>query len=172
MQILRKNSILSSPYPLQENDGYSYEFLTDTGIRYKIYFLDYSYIFSAYLNITCPVYSFNIEAIEGNPDLAPGDDRVGATVSTVMNLFFAQVDNVGVYVCDSMDDRQLARKRKFDLWFYTFNDGTLIKEDGLAVIEGTEIYNALLLHKNNSQLTEIILAYKELNERAGDKETS
>ena len=89
-----------------------------------------------------------------------------------MNLFFAQVDNVGVYVCDSMDDRQLARKRKFDLWFYTFNDGTLIKEDGLAVIEGTEIYNALLLHKNNSQLTEIILAYKELNERAGDKETS
>jgi hypothetical protein len=74
-----------------------------------------------------------------------------------------------VYVCDSMDSRQYARKRKFDLWFYSYNDGTLIKEDGLAMIEGTEIYNAMILHKKNNQLTEIILAFKELNEKAGDK---
>ncbi|HPN58037.1 MAG TPA: DUF6169 family protein [Chitinophagaceae bacterium] len=161
-----------SPYPLQVNDEYSFEFITETGIRYKIYFLDYSYLFNDYTHITCPVYSFNIDAIEGNPDLSPGDDRVGATVSVVMNLFFSQVDNVGVYVCDTLDDRQQARKRKFDSWFYAFNDGSLIKEDGLAIVEGTEIYNALLLHKNNSQLTEIILAYKELNERAGDKDIS
>lgn len=161
-----------SPYPLQVNDEYSFEFITETGIRYKIYFLDYSYLFNDYTHITCPVYSFNIDAIEGNPDLSPGDDRVGGTVSVVMNLFFSQVDNVGVYVCDTLDDRQQARKRKFDSWFYAFNDGSLIKEDGLAIVEGTEIYNALLLHKNNSQLTEIILAYKELNERAGDKDIS
>lgn len=161
-----------SPYPLQVNDEYSFEFITETGIRYKIYFLDYSYLFNDYTHITCPVYSFNIDAIEGNPDLSPGDDRVGATVSVVMNLFFSKVDNVGVYVCDTLDDRQQARKRKFDRWFYAFNDGSLIKEDGLAIVEGTEIYNALLLHKNNSQLAEIILAYKELNERAGEKDIS
>lgn len=72
-------------------------------------------------------------------------------------------------MCDSMDDRQYARKRKFDLWFYSYNDGSLIKEDGLAMIEGIEIYNAMILHKQNKQLTEIILAFKELNERAGEK---
>lgn len=158
-----------SPYPLQQNDEYSYEFVTDAGIRYKIYFLDYSYMFAEYAHITCPVYSFNIDAIEGNPDNTPGDDRVGATVSAIMNLFFSRIDNVAVYVCDSMDERQYARKKKFDLWFYSYNDGSLIKEDGLAIIEGSEIYNAILLHKQNKQLTEIILAYKELNERAGEK---
>ena len=169
MLTLKESSTLLSPYPLQENDEYSFEFITDAGIKYKIYFLDYSYMFSGYTHITCPVYSFNIDAIEGNPDDSPGDDRVGATVSDVMNLFFSKVDNVAVYVCDSMDERQYARKRKFDRWFYAYNDGSLIKEDGLAVIEGIEIYNALLLHKSNRQHTHIILAFKELNERADDK---
>ncbi|MDE3235488.1 MAG: hypothetical protein KGO81_05990 [Bacteroidota bacterium] len=126
-------------------------------------------MFQDYQHITCPVFSFNIDAIEGDPDLAPGDDRVGATISSVMNLFFTKIDNVAVYVCDSTDARQYARKRKFDIWFYSYNDGSLIKEDGLAIVEGTAIYNSMLLHKSNTQLTEIILAYKELNERAGDK---
>ena len=42
-------------------------------------------------------------------------------------------------------------------------------KDGIAMIEGVEIYNSLLLHKANKRLIEIIFAYKELNERAGDK---
>jgi hypothetical protein len=126
-------------------------------------------MFADYAHITCPVYSFSIDAIEGDPDNSPGDERVGVTVSYVMNLFFSKIDNVAVYVCDSMDERQYARKRKFDLWFYSYNDGSLIKEDGLAIVEGTEIYNAMLLHKQNKQLIDIILAFKELNERAGEK---
>jgi Family of unknown function (DUF6169) len=160
---------LLNPYPLQENDEYSFEFLTDAGIKYKLYFLDYSYIFADYTHISCPVYSLNLDAIQGDPDNAPGDDRVGATVFSVMQAFFAKVDNVAVYVCHNMDERQYARKRKFDRWFYAYNDGSLIKEDGLAVVEGTEIYNAMLLHKQNKQLTEIILAYQELNERGSGK---
>jgi len=63
----------------------------------------------------------------------------------------------------------MARKRKFDLWFWIYNDGSLIKEDGMAIVEGTVIYNAMLLHKHNKQLTDIILAFKDLNEKAGNK---
>ncbi len=84
-----------------------------------------------------------------------------------MNLFFLTVDNVVVYVCDSIDNRQLARKRKFDLWFYSYNNGSLIKQDGIAVVEGAEIYNSILLLKQNRQRTEIITAFMELNERGG-----
>ena len=76
---------------------------------------------------------------------------------------------VVVYVCGSIDERQYARKRKFDLWFYMYNNGSLIKEDGLALVEGSEIYNTLLIHKSNQQLTEIIFSFKELNERTGEK---
>ncbi len=158
-----------SPYPLQENDEYSYEFLTEQGIKYAIYFLDYSYMFSDYPAIAENVFSFNIDVAEGNADSIINDDRIGATILEVFKLFFAKLQNVTVYVCDSIDERQLARKRKFDLWFWKYNDGSLLKEDGIALIEGVEIYNSLLLHKKNIKLTEVILAYKELNERAGDK---
>ena len=126
-------------------------------------------MFSDYPAIAENVFSFNIDVLDGDADSSVTDDRIGVTILEVFKLFFTKIQNVVVYVCDSIDDRQLARKRKFDLWFWKYNDGSLLKEDGIALIEGVEIYNSLLLHKANKRLTEIILAYKELNERAGDK---
>jgi len=126
-------------------------------------------MFSDYPAIAENIFSFNIDVLDGDADSSITDDRIGVTLLAVFNQFFKKLENVGVYVCDSIDDRQLARKRKFDLWFWKYNDGSLLKEDGMALIEGVEIYNSLLLHKANKRLTEIILAYKELNERAGDK---
>jgi hypothetical protein len=132
---------LSSPYVLQENDAYSYEFITDLGITYSIYFLDYSYMFEEYPSIAKNVFTFNIDVISGAPDEAIGDERIGSTVFHVFKVFFEKIENVAVYVCDTLDERHLARKRKFDLWFWKFNDGSILKEDGIAVIEGTPIYN-------------------------------
>lgn len=126
-------------------------------------------MFSDYASINCPIYSFNIDAIGGEPSTATQDDRIGLTIAKVFSLFFTKINNVAVYVCESLDDRQYARKRKFDFWFWYYNDGSIVKEDGLAVIEGTEIYNSILLHKENKQLNNIILAFRELNERARDK---
>jgi hypothetical protein len=159
---------LPSPYPLKEHDEFSFEFLTDQGIRYIIYFLDYSAMFADH-NLAGRVFMFNIDVIEGNPDQAGNDERIGVTVLEVFRAFFLKEQNVAVYVCDSADDRQLSRKRKFDYWFWRYNDGTLIKEDDIAVVEGVEIYNSMIIHKKNEHLAEIILAFKELNERAGSK---
>lgn len=158
-----------SPYLLKEHDEYSFEFVTDQGIRYVLYFLDYSAMFARYPAIAAEVFMFNIDVIEGNPDERLRDDRIGLTVLQVFNLFFQKSQNVAVYVCDSMDNRQLSRKRKFDSWFWRYNDGSLIKEDDIAVIEGNEVYNSMILHKQHSHLREIILAYKELNEKASEK---
>ena len=97
------------PYQLHQNDEYSFEFITESGIRYNIYFLDYSYMFADYTKLTCSVYSFNIDVIEGNPDGSPGDERVGCTIAEVLKRFFSWVNNVAVYVCDSIDNRQYAR---------------------------------------------------------------
>jgi hypothetical protein len=36
-------------------------------------------------------------------------------------------------------------------------------------VEGVEIYNSMIVHKMNSKLNEIILAFKDLNMRAGEK---
>lgn len=115
------------------------------------------------------VFMFNINVIDGNPNLTIADERIGVTVLQVFRAFFVREQNVAVYICDSLDDRHLARKRKFDQWFWRYNDGTLIKEDDIAVVDGTEIYNSMIIHKKNEHLAEIILAFKELNERAGNK---
>jgi hypothetical protein len=160
---------LPHPYLLQKIDELSYEFLTDQGIHYTVYFLDYSALFANYPLITSPIYTFNIDVINGNPDNGISDERIGLTILHVFSDFFEKLQNVAVYVCDTIDNRQLARKRKFDRWFWKYNDGTLIKEDDIAVIDGAEIYNSMILHKQNENLKEIILAYKNLNEKAGEK---
>ncbi len=160
---------MPNPYTLQENDPYSFEFVTDQGIRCLVYFLDYHNLFAEYPNIAKQIYMFSLEAIQGDPDEGTSDERIGITLLRIFSLFFKERQNVAVYVCDSVDNRQLARKRKFDSWFWKYNDGSLLKEDDIAVIEGTEIYNSMILHKENEHLKEIILAFKELNEKANDK---
>lgn len=45
------DSVLLSPYPLKEHDEYSFEFITDYGVRYVLYFLDYSGMFAEYPEI-------------------------------------------------------------------------------------------------------------------------
>jgi hypothetical protein len=157
---------LLSPYPLQENDEYSYEFVTDQHLRYAIYFLDYSVMFTQYPG---QVYMFNIDVITGNPDESIMDERIGITILHVFNNFFQKSQNIAIYVCDNLDERHLARKRKFDRWFWKYNDGSLIKEDDLANIDGVEIYTSMIVHKGNQHLKEIILAYKELNEKVSEK---
>ena len=106
-----------SPYPLREADNFSYEFISETGITYHVYFLDYTYIFSEYPDLADNVYSFNIDVVEGDYTLSGEDERIGLTIVDVFRNFFKQHRNVAVYVCDSADERHLARKRKFDLWF-------------------------------------------------------
>ncbi|MEO8761185.1 MAG: DUF6169 family protein [Bacteroidia bacterium] len=156
-------------YPLFENDELYYEFITDSGINYRIYFLDYGHILNSYISHTNNIYTFNID-LDGNvSDLGATDERIGLTIVYILKLFFEKIENVIIYVCDSMDDRQLARKRKFDFWFWKYNDVSIIKEDGIAVIESVQILNTLLVNKYNLQLTEIILSFKELNEKMNEK---
>jgi hypothetical protein len=83
----------------------------------------------------------------------------------MLELFFKDLDNVAIYTCDSLDDRQVGRRRKFDLWFYLYNTGDWIKEDGIQFIEGVEMYTSMIISKENFQLSDLIVAFKELHER-------
>lgn len=158
-----------NPYQLAEKDNYAFIFTTEQQIEYLIYFADYGYMFHDYPAIRDNIYTFNIDVMSGNPETVVEDERVGLTILEVFRSFFAKMDNVVVYVCDNLDAREYARKKKFDYWFWKYNDGSIIKEDGMAMIEGQQIINSMLLHKKNTHITEIILAFKELNERAGTK---
>lgn len=158
-----------SPYLLDESNELTYEFITTSGIKYKIYFLDYSYMFAEYSNMIYPVFSLNIDAIDGNPEFSPLDKRIALTLSMIIHQFFEKIDHLLIYVCDSVDERHYARKRKFDNWFNEYNNGTLKKEDGIATIEGGKIYNSIIFHKDHPGLSDIIIAFNDLNTRSSEK---
>ncbi len=119
--------------------------------------------------MNCPVYSLNIEAIIGNSEIGPQDDRIGATIANILHTFFERLENVAVYVCDPTDERHLARKRKFDIWFNTFNDGSLIKEDGVANAGGMMLYNSIIFHHSHPLIRDLKAAFKALNAQADGK---
>jgi Family of unknown function (DUF6169) len=160
---------LQNPYLLKENDDYSYEFLTDQSIKYLVYFMDYNYMFYQFPALAENIYTINIDVIEGDIEETIKDERIGQTIIEIFKLFFANVKNAAVYICDSNDDRQYARKRKFDSWFNKYNNGSILKEDGIAVLEDIEILNSILVSKNNPQLIEIIIAFKAINKTADQK---
>lgn len=64
---------------------------------------------------------FNIDVLNGNPDFTISDERIGLTILEVFNHFFSTRQNVAVYVCDSLDDRQLARRESL-----IFGSGSLM----------------------------------------------
>ena len=119
-------------------------------------------MFQDYEHLTCPVYSFSIDILKGHPKKS--DKRIKETVLYVIELFFEDVENVAIYVCDSLDERQIARSRKFDMWFNTYNNNEIIKENCIGSIDGDITYSSLIIHKRNYQLECITKAFKDLNE--------
>jgi len=127
-------------------------------------------MFLDYPHLANKVYTLNLDVSGNYMKKVLKDERVGLTVVEVVRLFFKVLENVVIYVCDNLDNRQLARMRKFDLWFKKYNDGEIVKRDDLAVFDGVEIYNSLLVHRTNKNLDQIIDAFSELNSRnIGDK---
>jgi hypothetical protein len=161
---------LPSPYLLQaSDDNNSYEFISDQGIKYLVYFVNYNSLFSDYPQIADRIFNFNVDVVEGDPETSKDDERVGVTIVEVLKHFFGEVRNAVIYVCDSSDNRHDARRRKFDLWFWKFDDGSIQKRDGLAILGGVEIYNSILVHKDNDRLEDILTAYEELNKESHNK---
>lgn len=162
------NTTSLTPYPFTKLSELSFEFNTSYGITYIAYFLSYGYMFDD-PEFSDSVFTFNLDLKDGDADDAATDERVGLTIVEIFRAFFETKQNVVIYICESADNRHLARKRKFDFWFWKFNDGSIVKEDGIAVIEDVEIYNSLLIHKDNYYLNTIIDAFRQLNSRAGEK---
>ena len=157
------------PYPLEiTNTGYS--FVTDQGLRYQLYFLEDTSLFKEHPLLKGRAFWFNIENTGGNYDIAVEDERIGVTVFEVLFKFFAQQENVVIFVCDSLDNRQRARKRKFDQWFFKLNDGSLIKENGIVLSDEMEYYSGMIVHRNNPYLSKFLEAFRDLHAEMNSKD--
>jgi hypothetical protein len=131
--------------------------------------MSFGSLFLEFPEFSNSIYTFNLEVVHGNVYNQAMDQKIGWTVVDIFRHFFSVRQNVVIYICETTDNKHIARKRKFDLWFWKYSDGTILKEDGMAVIADTEIYNSMLVHKDNKFLDKIITAFRTLNERSGDK---
>jgi hypothetical protein len=80
-------------------------------------FTDGSFYFP-YLPSDILMYEFLIKVIDlGDNPTPPFDARFEVTIVEIMKLFFANNLNSLIYICETLDNRQHSRFRKFDLWF-------------------------------------------------------
>jgi hypothetical protein len=143
------------PYKFITVKNNYYEFTTTAGTQYACYFLSYASYFNEYKDIANNVYAFNLEMmLKGRITII--DPRIGYTLVQIIKTFLNGLINAVVYVCDASDNKEFLRKKKFDVWFRQYDDGTIIKIDGHIAIEDFNIYNAILIHKDNPKKNRFI----------------
>jgi len=150
------------PYNYITNKPDYYTFTSSLGCEYDCYFFDFSNAFYLYPDLAPRVFGFNLELkfIPADIDKVPPDKRIAATVTNIVKAFLHQRENVVVYICDNSDKREKARFHKFYHWFKQYNDGSFIQLRAVIHAGGTNILNALLIHKNNPQLNDFIEAFE------------
>ena len=143
-----------TPYPIRRNDDGTISFTTQVGVVYTAAFLDAFYHFDDVQG----VFEFNLYP---DGDVPRPDKRVGLMVIYILDIFFHEVDNVLLYICESLNERHFARKRKFDGWFRQYGEALFEKHDYELQIEGTHILISLILKKNNSRQQELLRAFQD-----------
>jgi Family of unknown function (DUF6169) len=139
-----------------------YTFTTLAGTEYHCYFYAAEEIFSDYPLLAKKAFGFNI-VLKNNITLQKGlDKRIASTVVKILKTFLDEKKNAIVYICDNSDGREKARFHKFSHWFHQYDDGSIIQLRGVVHAGGTNILNALLIHKENKYLNDFIEAYQIL----------
>ena len=151
------------PYRITIVQHNYFEFTTVAGTRYACYFLSYSEYFKEFKEVAGSIFSFNVDVLERRGKGTAFDERTGFTIVEIIKRFLQSLGNAVVYVCDTSDGRELLRKRKFDLWFRKYDDGTIIKVDGHIAVPNFNIYNAILIHKDNPKKNRFIEVFNYLN---------
>jgi Family of unknown function (DUF6169) len=144
----------------------TYAFKTDNGISYEVKFVPSGYIFEK----GHPAYDFTFEfvilVVENNTGKNPPLDRkLPHTTAYIFQDFFREYRNVGVYICDSSDDKQAFRFRKFNNWFELFKGTAYRKFDAFFVDnDGTDIYTSLIMRMDNPNYKVVVDGYIQITE--------
>jgi hypothetical protein len=143
----------------------SYYFNTDFNITYHVKFKDSSYLFEGRLEFDVYAFEMVIE-IESNPTgiKPPLDSKMPLTISTIFKDFCQKFnERVIIYICDSSDVRQEARRRKFNQWVDQFKGDDYLKLD-TAIEENSKItyHSSVIVRNDNPYKMQIFEAFLNL----------
>jgi len=165
---------LSHTYAVVPNDDFTrYTFYTDNNIGYYIYFT--SYLFQDEEGQVFNVPSFNFDCIDPTAR-PPKDQKVKNTILQFISDYFNDNPDIAtMYVCDSSDNRELARKRTFQKWYDEFESahlGLFEKHEFSQQSELQNIYAAFIIRSDNPLRAYYVKAFNvtaELARRDLDK---
>lgn len=164
--MLKKEPLASYEYVVLEDETISYFFQTDHQLTYEVSFKPSFYIFDASLPFSESVYELIIKVFD-NPLLPkiPADPLIAPTVALILTDFFQQrQERIIVYVCDTSDRKHLARYRKFNRWFESFDNSEYQKIEihSIDKIQDVVYFNTLIVSANNPYISLIERTFKEV----------
>ena len=144
----------------------SYFFKTNDEIIYEVIFKPTPYLFGDEKSIFSDlIFEFSI-LVHFNPNdkLPAADSKIGATSAEILKDFYLKNgNNITIYICDSSDDKQSIRKRKFDIWFTKYNGTDFFKIDKVLVdAQDNRFPISLILKDTNHFRLEIIDSFTTL----------
>jgi Family of unknown function (DUF6169) len=144
------------PYNFKISGSNKYIFETETDILYSVEFTEGSYYFHR-LPEYIYVFELSINILRVDENISPPyDKRVEVTVVKILSTFLSSKENAVIYICQNLDDRHYARKRKFDAWFKQNATNSLEKFDLTINYEETAYLTSLIVHENNMHKEELI----------------
>lgn len=154
-------------YDFIGGENNSYAFVTKIGIAYEIKFKPSNYINLFDDNVSDFIFEFVIKvAINETGKNPPLDVVVSETIAEIFKQFLLKHDNnIAIYICDSADGRQELRRRKFDEWYYKYQDKTFAKmNETLMDSDGNKYLISMILQTKNPRRVEIVEAFFKLAE--------
>ncbi|WP_416233524.1 DUF6169 family protein [Arcicella sp. LKC2W] len=112
-------------------------------------------------------YEFSIIVADNPTSKNPiFDARTSYTIAGIFRDFYEQSDEyLTIYICDSSDERQLVRHRKFRQWFLYFTNDDFLKMDAIIEDENHQLFPVSIIFKEkNPYKVEISTAFLKLIE--------
>jgi len=141
----------------------SYFFQTSNKIIYEVKFKPTDYLFgegSIFNPLTFELV-IELKTTEIRPTL---DKLIPFTIASIFEDFFTQnAYNIVVYLYESSDSRQDARKRKFDSWYGYFKEQKYDKiEVMLSDPSGQLYFTTMILRRDNPNRKQILSNFVEV----------
>lgn len=145
----------------------SYFFETDSKITYEIQFKPTPYLFNEKYEFANLTFEFVISVIynplQGRPPL---DGNTSRTIAKIFEDFYQKFNNiVTIYICESSDNRQMVRHRKFNIWFEEFHENMFLKIDTVFTdTQGIRVPSSLIIKKDNPFRTQIFDEFVKISD--------
>ena len=162
---MKNEELESLGYDFEFGGGFfnSYIFQTDNEIIYEIKFKPTDYLFGGDSIFNSFTFELVIE-LKTTDKRPPLDRLIPTTIASIFEDFFNRnTYNIVVYLYESSDSRQDARRRKFDSWFDYFKERKYNKfEMVLSDSSGQLYYTTMVIRGDNPHRKQIATNFVEV----------